>query len=131
MHYPNNKETAYYIEGHVEYTWDDGKYCHEFHQVYVCSSFKIVSLPLKAATYKHIHHTLCRTKRTSIYFILFFIKYLTQADRKDDDGASITMDKNDSHILNAKSLDCVTLCIFHPALKGTETHDFSKKVSSF
>ena len=35
LHYSNNKETAYYVEGHVEYTWDDGKYSHEFHQVYL------------------------------------------------------------------------------------------------
>ena len=44
--YPNNKETAYYIEGYVAYTWEEGKQSHEFHQVlfyYDCDVFKKIN----------------------------------------------------------------------------------------
>jgi len=37
-------------------------------------------------------------------------------------GAMYTLDKNDRHILDAKT-DMRLVCVFTPALKGPETHD--------
>ena len=145
LHYPNNTETAYYIEGDVEYTWNDGKCSHEFYQVNIwtrndnCDAVRSQtrrSVCMRRAHtifLPHYGHLEFRTmsgrqKKSRFYSET---QYSLQADRREGDGASITMDQNEPHVLNARSIDCITLCVFYPALKGTETHDFSKAVSSF
>ena len=34
LQYRNNIETAYLIDGHLQYVWDDGKSSYDFYQVW-------------------------------------------------------------------------------------------------
>ena len=52
--------------------------------------------------------------------------HFQQTNIADGDGCAFLMDENDSHELHALSQECEVICVFYPALKGTETHDFSK-----
>ena len=43
---------------------------------------------------------------------------------EDGDGCVFLMNNNDSHEVHTRDKECECLCVFYPALKGTETHDF-------
>lgn len=46
-------------------------------------------------------------------------------------GDLYVLDKNDKHIITAyEQQDLITLCIFNPALKGTETHNLQDGIPS-
>jgi L-ectoine synthase len=50
-----------------------------------------------------------------------------QEDQSDGEGWQALMNEHDAHTIHTKQIDCEAICIFYPALKGTETHDFTKQ----
>ena len=98
-----------------------------------------------------LHNTICDPHRVSPlayynnYELAFYVRgdvtytwhdgkesYNFQQDRAEDgDGCVFLMDKNDPHELQTADMQCECACIFYPALKGTENHDFSGGNSSY
>ncbi len=51
-------------------------------------------------------------------------------DASGDEGTLFLMDNNDAHHVETKGVESEALCVFYPALEGTENHKFDEEGAS-